>query len=34
MEKQDEQERIQITQAVMGLLDEWSLNTKEMQANF
>tara|TARA_B100000674_G_scaffold2199_1_gene1869 strand:+ start:55232 stop:55657 length:426 start_codon:yes stop_codon:yes gene_type:complete len=32
MEKQEEQERIQITQAVMGLLDEWSLDTKQMQA--
>jgi len=32
MEQQQEQALIQITQAVMGLLDEWSLDTKEMQA--
>jgi hypothetical protein len=32
MAEQQEQALIQVTQAVMGLLDEWSLDTKEMQA--
>jgi hypothetical protein len=32
MEKEQEQALIQVTQAVMGLLDEWSLSTTEMQA--
>jgi hypothetical protein len=31
MEKEQEQALIQITQAVMGLLDEWNLDTREMQ---
>jgi len=32
MEDKQEQALIQVTQAVMGLLDEWSLDTREMQA--